>query len=88
MAFSVGWRILLLSLVVGVCVGLVTGFVENTPGGATIPENKYYGFPLIWRLSDPFVGETYFYLELFADLLFWIAVASAIALVVKRLKKS
>jgi len=67
---------------------LVTGLVENNPGHATIPEDKYYGFPLVWRTTDPFVGEKYSYLKLFADCIFWMAVVLAATLLVKKLMES
>jgi len=75
------------AVVVGVCVGLVSGFVENRPGGVTIPENKYYGYPLIWRLIDAFAGEKYYYFELLVDCIFWIAIILIVGLLTKKLIK-
>ncbi len=83
-----GWRLLVLAVVLGVGVGLVTGFVENRTIGAVIPENKYYGFPLVWRISSMNTGESYMYSELFVDFAFWIVVFLIVASVVSKLMKS
>lgn len=83
MAFKVGWRILVLIVVVGVCIGLVTGLVERPPGYTSIPEVRYFGVPLVWRSTDPFVGEKYHYFELIVDCAFWMAIALVAALLVK-----
>lgn len=80
-------RFLALIVVFGVCIGLVSGFVENTTRGASIPENKYYGYPLVWRLSDAFTGEKYYYFELVIDCIFWIVIVSAVALLAQKLLK-
>jgi hypothetical protein len=74
---------LVLAVVIGVCVAALTGFVENTPGSITIPENKYYGFPIIWRISDAFTGEKYLYFEFFVDSFFWTAIIAILILLVK-----
>ena len=44
------WRGLVLVAVLGVCIGLVSGFVENPPSEVGIPELKYYGYPLVGGL--------------------------------------
>jgi len=79
------WRVLVLAVVVGVCIGLVSGFVENKLGGVTIPEKRHYGFPLVWRTTDPFVGEKHYYFEVLVDILFWIAIVSVAVLLAKKL---
>lgn len=81
-------RLLVLAVVLGVSVGLVTGFVENRTIGAVIPENTYYGFPLVWRISSMNTGESYMYSELFVDLAFWIIAFLVVALVASKLMKS
>jgi len=86
--FSASWRVLVFAVVVGVCISLVTGFVENSWfGKASIPEIKYYGYPFSWRTSDPFVGESYDYLKQFADSLFWVVIALLVTLSAKKLAK-
>jgi len=70
------WRGLV--LVLGVCIGLVSGFVENPPEASVIG-HKYYGYPFAWRVTKTFLGEEYLYFELFFDCLIWIAIVSVIA---------
>jgi len=81
----VGWRILILTIIISACITALTGFTENTPSGVVIPENKYYGFPMIWRVSDAFAGEKFFYLEFFVDLAFWTAIVAIVILLTKLL---
>ncbi|MEM2104923.1 MAG: hypothetical protein QXV21_00400 [Candidatus Bathyarchaeia archaeon] len=80
---KVSWRFLVLALTIGFCITALTGFVEYTPSGVTIPENKYYGFPIIWRASDAFVGEKISYYEFFIDFVFWTVIAAIIVLLAK-----
>jgi len=84
LAVKVYWRIAILAVVVGVCIGLVSGFVENKPD-ASVLEHKYYGWPLVWRITTIFEGEMYRYFELFVDCLFWIGVVLVVALLAKLL---
>jgi len=81
----VNWRILVLAIIAGVCIGLLTGFVENRPADVTIPENKYYGFPFIWRRVDMFTGESYLLKELLLGTLFWIAISLIAVILVAKL---
>lgn len=65
--------------ILGVCVALASGLVENRVGEVAIPEKRFYGLPLAWRGSDPFVGEGYRSFELFVDCVIWIFVVLVIA---------
>jgi hypothetical protein len=72
-------RLVAIIIVVGFFVGFGSGLVENTPDFASIPQNTYYGFPLVWRAVNTTTGEKYTYaFELFADCLFGIVLASII----------
>ena len=73
-------RVAGMTVLLGICIGFISGFVENRPGSASIPENNYYGLPLVWRITSMNMGETYYYFELFVDCLFWILIVSTIAL--------
>jgi hypothetical protein len=86
--FKVEWQILFFAVIVGCCIGFVSGLVERKPEFVTVPENKYYGAPFIWRSTDPFVGEKYHYLELFLDCIFWITITFIAIVVAKKLAKS
>lgn len=87
MSLKIGLRVLLSVVIVGICVALGSGLVENVPDFVTIPENRYYGFPLVWRSADPFAGDKYFYFELFVDLVFWVMVILAVVLLIRTLMK-
>ncbi|MDI6905325.1 MAG: hypothetical protein QMD13_07565 [Candidatus Bathyarchaeia archaeon] len=73
-------------VVVGVCIGLVSGFVENPPE-ASVGVHRYYGWPLAWRITTIFEDELYRYFELFVDCLFWFFVVAVVYLVVRKLVK-
>jgi len=49
------WRGLV--LVLGVCIGLVSGFVENPPEASVIG-HKYYGYPFVWRITKTFWAKS------------------------------
>ena len=83
---KVSWRILILTIIIGACITALTGFIENTPSGVVIPENKYYGFPMIWRISDVFAGEKFFYLEFFVDFVFWTVIVAIVILLTKTVR--
>jgi len=80
----VDWRVLVLAVVVGVCIGLVGGLVENPPEASVIG-HRYYGWPLVWRITKTLLPEEYRYFELFVDCLFWIAIVSVVVLLVNKL---
>jgi len=86
LAVKPGWRTLALVAVIGVCIGLVSGFVENQPDASVIG-HRYYGFPRYWRITRMFLGEEYLFFDLFVDCLFWIALVLVIALLAKALLK-
>jgi hypothetical protein len=76
MVLKVGWRVLVLGIVAGVFICLGTGIIEQPR--ISIMENKYYGVPLVWRISNLNTGETYLGLELVADLAFWACLIAVI----------
>ena len=66
----------------GVLASLGSGLFENKPDFVSIPENKYFGFPLVWRMLNTATGETRLYsFELTIDGLFWFALVSIVVLV-------
>ena len=69
-------------VVVGFFVGFGSGLVENEPGFVHIPENKYYGFPLAWRMVNTATEDKVAYpLELFLDVLFGIGMIAIVVAV-------
>lgn len=81
---KVNWRTLLSVIVIGVCIGLFTGVVENRPSEVGIPEDKYYGYPLRWRVTHTGLPDDFLFFELFVDCLFWFVIVLVIVLLVKR----
>jgi hypothetical protein len=81
-----GWQNLALAATVGVSIGLVSGFVENRPDASVIG-HRYYGFPLVWRITKMFLGEEYLFFELFVDCIFWIIIVFVVAFLAKNLMK-
>jgi hypothetical protein len=64
---------------VGFFIGFGSGLVENSPGFAGNPQNKYYGFPFAWRSVNVVTGQKYSYpFELLYDVLFGIGMVSIV----------
>lgn len=82
-----GLRVWTLVVVVGVCVALVSGLVENRSGIIGIPEKRYYGYPFVWRTTDPFMGSGYRFLELAVDCVVWIVAITFVILLSKPLMR-
>lgn len=73
----------------GVFASLGSGLFENKPDFVSIPENEYFGFPLVWRMLNTATGETRLYsFELTIDWLFWFALVSIVAVVAMVTQKS
>jgi hypothetical protein len=87
MASKLEWHVVASAVILGVCLSLVSGVIENRLNNTYIPETKYYGFPLRWRTSDPTIGQDFDYPKLLADSLFWAAIVLAIELAVMGLMK-
>jgi len=68
------FRFLVVVIVFGILVALATGLFENRPG-ITIPENKYYGYPLIWRITKTFQPTEIIPTNLATNMAFWIAIS-------------
>jgi hypothetical protein len=76
------WRLLVLIALIGALVNLSSGFFENKPDFISVPENEYFGFPLIWRMLNTATGNTYLYSLKFAiDYLFWFVIVSIVIVV-------
>ena len=74
---------------VSLFAGLASGFFESKPDFVSIPENRYFGFPLIWRMLNTATGETgLYFFELAIDCLFWFALVSIAAVVAIAIQKS
>jgi uncharacterized membrane protein YfcA len=79
-------------LFVGFFVGFGSGLIENRPDSESIPGNKYYGFPLVWRMVEMESGTYETYVDkLFLDIAFgWViiaVVAAAAMITMKRMNR-
>lgn len=69
-------RLLVIALVCGALVSLGTGLVENPPR-ASIIGYRYYGHPLVWRVTRTFeLPPEYMLANLAMDAAFWIIISS------------
>lgn len=68
-------------------MGVFTGAVENRPSEVGIPEDKYYGYPLRWRVTHTGLPDEFRFFELFVDCLFWFVIVLIVVFVVKKLAK-
>jgi hypothetical protein len=68
------FRFLVVVIVCGVLVALATGLFENRPE-ASIIGNKYYGYPLVWRVTGTFQPTEIILTNLTINMAFWIAVS-------------
>jgi len=64
---------LLLVVICGILLTLATGLIENTPE-VGVPEYKFYGYPLVWRVESMSQWTGYIISNLIIDILFWVAV--------------
>jgi hypothetical protein len=77
----VRWWLVAVVILIGFFVGFGSGLIENDPGFLHIPEQRYYGFPLVWRMVDTASGEKFTYpVELLADIVFGIVMVATVVL--------
>lgn len=74
------FRSLVGAVVCGVLVSLVTGVIENPPE-ASIIGARYYGYPLVWRVTMTLQPTELRFTDLAIDALFWIVI-SFLALII------
>ena len=84
---KVDWRSLVFVVVIGVCAGAFTGAVENRPSEVGIPEDKYYGYPLRWRVTHTGLPDEFRIFELCVDCLFWFVIVLIVVFVIKKSMK-
>jgi hypothetical protein len=85
---KVSKRLVGVIIVVGFFIGFGSGLVENSPNFASVPENRYYGFPFVWRAVNVRTGEKYTYaIWLFIDCLFGAMMASITAVTALSMQK-
>jgi hypothetical protein len=78
-------RFIVIAIVCGVLLALATGLIENQPE-ASITIYKFYGYPLVWRMTD-LNGNTQFVPTNFAiDAVFWIIISILAVIILEVLK--
>jgi len=70
-------RLFLGALVCGVTVSLVTGIIENPPDAFSIIGARYYGYPLVWRVTMTLQPDDLWFSNLMVDIIFWIVISFA-----------
>jgi len=86
MVLKINWKVFVFSIIVGICIGISTGFIIEQHKNVSIPGNKYYGFPLVWRISGIETGIRLHYFELAVDCIFWTIIFLAVLLFIKVVK--
>jgi hypothetical protein len=71
-------------IVCGVLLSLVTGLVENEPE-ASIVELHYYGYPLVWRVTETLQPTEFIMTNFFIDIVFWIGISFLVWIILKKI---
>lgn len=88
MAVKIGWRMVVLVVFIGFFVGLATGLVENGTGQVDTTQNRYYGFPLIWRIVNANTGaKSVGYSGFFVDWGFGAVIAAFMIFIAQQTEK-
>ena len=77
------------AIICGVLTSLITGIIENPPE-ASIIGAKYYGHPLVWRITmiTLNISTSFKFTNLLIDIIFWITFFFTTFLIVKFFSKN
>ncbi len=78
-------RSVVVAIVSGLLLSLATGLVENPPD-ASIIGYRFYGYPLVWRVTKTLQPTEYRFANLTLDAAFWIAAALLALIIIELLK--
>jgi len=78
-------KLLTAAIVCGFLVSLATGLVSRNI--MSIPENKYYGFPLVWRVTSLFEPTKYVISNFAIDAVFWVTISLLTFIILARIFK-
>ncbi|MBU6998866.1 MAG: hypothetical protein HXS41_14335 [Theionarchaea archaeon] len=80
-------KVLAASLVAGVVITLVTGFINTTPSG--LLGATWYGWPFAWRIVPVVLNPVanYDIPKLVADIVVWFVVALVILIIIQKFRK-
>lgn len=79
------FRSLVAAIVCGLLLSLATGLVENPPD-ASIMIHKYFGHPLVWRVTKIFEPTEYRFDALSINTAFWVAISFLAVIILEMLK--
>ncbi|UCC33910.1 MAG: hypothetical protein JSW53_02600 [Candidatus Bathyarchaeota archaeon] len=79
-------RCVAVAIVCGLLLSLATGIVENPPDASLIGY-RFYGYPLVWRVTKTLQPTELKFANLAVDIVFWI-IASLLALIILELLRS
>lgn len=68
----------------GIIISLVGGLVENGPE-IGIVENKYYGYPLVWRVTRTLQPTEFISVSLAIDVVFWIIISLLVLIILEKI---
>lgn len=78
------FKSLVVAMFCGVLVSLATGFVENPPE-ASIIGFKYYGYPLVWRVTKTLQPTEFRFASLAIDAAFWITISFLVSIILEKI---
>jgi len=73
------------AVVCGFLVSLATGIIENSPQ-ASIIGARYYGYPLVWRITMTLQPDKIDLTTLAMDTLFWVIISSVALILLEKIK--
>lgn len=80
------WKYLLSGIAFGMIITLTVGFVENR-FVIGIPENRFYGYPFVWRIEyfmeSNFFSSTFILNNLIIDNAIWTTISLVVAYLMK-----
>ena len=80
------WRFLFDEIILGLIITLAVGFIENRLG-VGIPEFRYYGYPLVWRIvyfDSSFFSSMVVLNNLIVDMVIWTMVSLVVVFLMQK----
>ena len=72
-------------VICGSLVSLTTGIIENSPQ-VSIVGARYYGYPLVWRVTMTLQPDEIRLTALAIDALFWIIISLVALIIIQKIK--
>jgi len=80
-------RSLIVAIVFGVVLSTATGLIETWQPEFSIMEYKYYGYPLVWRVTALNGPTEYTWTSLVIDAAFWIVISFLAFIILEKIFK-